>query len=441
VTDRRLDDTEDPYERVDALLRLGKFAEAIRILNIALASDPQDADLLNQLAWAHRESDDPTEAVKAAERAIAADPEFGRPYRALAWARWDLGNSRAALEAARMATRLDPEDAQSWAAIAFMAGAMGLLEEADSARREATRLEPEAPYVWLGAGSFAQGDEESAAQRRALELAPEDCMANNNYGYGLMRRGQFSDAIPYLERALIADPGSVRPLANLATALSRSGRVEEGQRIRRRLYESALQKADEALAKDPHDVRAIRRRANMLLAQNRRSNHEARELARRACELDPENPSSWSLRAQAEMSVGDLDEALRAAESGLRIEPDVPQPLEQLADVAALSGRADAARACADELVARFPGTLEALAGAAAAALAEGDYGSAQTIYTELLQLRATDCCTNVLLALTLLRAGKLEAAHRSLEDAQLTRPGCTKIAVVEREFDAARND
>ena len=122
---------EDPYERVDALLGLGKSAEAIRILTIALASDPQDADLLTQLAWAHRQAGDRVEAVRAAERAIAADPEFGRPYQILAWARWDQGNSHAALEAARTAARLDPENGYAWSAIAFMAGWMGRRDEAE----------------------------------------------------------------------------------------------------------------------------------------------------------------------------------------------------------------------------------------------------------------------------------------------------------------------
>ena len=431
---------EDPYERVDALLGLGKSAEAIRILTIALASDPQDADLLTQLAWAHRQAGDRVEAVRAAERAIAADPEFGRPYQILAWARWDQGNSHAALEAARTAARLDPENGYAWSAIAFMAGWMGRRDEAERARREATRLEPESPGVWLNAGSFGQGEDELLAQRRALELAPEESMSNNNYAFGLMRRGQFTGAIPYLERALTADPANTRAYGNLATALCRSGRVDEGLEMRRRLYAGLLQEADEALTKDPTTAWAIRQRARMLLADKRSFNDEARELARRACEVDPENPSSWSVMTLAELSVGDLEQALRAAETEARLEPDSPQGLEQFADIAVLSGNAQRARACADELSARFPGTQEARAAGAAAALAEGDYDAAEEAYSELLLVRATDCCSNALLALTLGRAGKIGSARRSLSNAKLTRPGCTKIAVVERELDAAES-
>ncbi len=438
MTNFELDDGEDPFARVGALLELGKSAEAIRLLAAALASDPEDTDLLTQLAWAHFQLLEYSQAEVAAQNAIASDPEHAPAHRALAWARWNLGDRRGALVAARTAAELDPESAHAWSAIAFIAGRMGRRREARRAGRKATALEPESPEIWLESGAFGQSDEELEAQRRALELAPEVSMSNNNYGYGLLRRGRFEEAVAFFEKALELDPGNRLALGNLARALRHCGRVEEALAAERYLDTMLLRETDSALENDPNTGWALRRQGWLLVEQGKKQ--EGLELLRRACDEDPENASTWSRRSNAELAVGNVEEARRAAEKVIVLEPDFPDGLEVLADIAVLAGDPATARACASELEQRFAGTDQMLAAAASAALAEGELELAEKTYRDLLRSRATDCCTHALLGLTLTRAGEYEAARASLETAKISHPACPKIGFVERELDAVRS-
>lgn len=71
----RLDETAALTQRAQALVDLGRPADALPLLHRALGQSPDDDDALCLLSLAHWNLAQPTEALAWAERAVAARPD------------------------------------------------------------------------------------------------------------------------------------------------------------------------------------------------------------------------------------------------------------------------------------------------------------------------------------------------------------------------------
>lgn len=106
--------------------------------------------------------------------------------------------------------RISQEQGVSAAAVTMNLGSIyeqaGLLEQAESYYREFMALDPE--YAWAY-NSLAyllieydlNVDQGVELARKALELLPDDAFILDTYGWGLYKRGQFTEALETLERA------------------------------------------------------------------------------------------------------------------------------------------------------------------------------------------------------------------------------------------------
>jgi spermidine synthase len=72
-----------------------------------------------------------------------------------------------------------------------------------------------------------QPDLAEAEFRRAIEEAPEDWVAYNNYGIFLLGRNRPSDALQQFQRAIRLNPENILGFAGMSEALQRSGRKRE----------------------------------------------------------------------------------------------------------------------------------------------------------------------------------------------------------------------
>ena len=160
--------------------------------------------------------------------------------------------SRDAIGLLERAVRLDPNFALAWAALAqaytsavdFPRSSALSLTPAELEQRiskaalRAFELAPDAPATLLAAGMVSMRNRDWAeAERRlsrAVELAgPYDYDANFVYALFLMDVGRATEAIPYEERAMRAEPLLMRPVAFLAALDEMRGELDKAEALLR----------------------------------------------------------------------------------------------------------------------------------------------------------------------------------------------------------------
>jgi Flp pilus assembly protein TadD len=103
----------------------------------------------------------------------------------------------------------------------------GMEAEAERDFRRVLELDPRSAAAHAELGVLCErnhrGTEAMGHHRQAHLLAPEEAGYTNNLAFALLLRGQPREAIPLLEEALQAEPGSARLRNNLGFALARTG--------------------------------------------------------------------------------------------------------------------------------------------------------------------------------------------------------------------------
>jgi tetratricopeptide (TPR) repeat protein len=135
-------------------------------------------------------------------------------------------------------------------------------------------------------------------------LDPKDADTENNIAVALVRAGRAEAAIPYLERALAADPDAPELHGNLGLILSRQGRFDE-----------AIPHLEKALAGgfDPENVHRALGRA---LAGKGRFDEAIPQFEAVA---KSDDPLALGALSSVYAKVGRLEDALRAARQGLAL--------------------------------------------------------------------------------------------------------------------------
>jgi tetratricopeptide (TPR) repeat protein len=86
--------------------------DAVRELESILQLQPDNAPILNNLAWQYQQLGDLNKALELATRALELDPDSGSIADTLAWIYRDLGQLDISLELLRDAGRLSPDNGE-----------------------------------------------------------------------------------------------------------------------------------------------------------------------------------------------------------------------------------------------------------------------------------------------------------------------------------------
>jgi Flp pilus assembly protein TadD len=200
--------------RIDALIDLGRYDEAVSGLRRLLASDPGAAvssDVWCRLSLANLRLDRDPEALEAAGRAAALAPDNDWPHRLASHALESLGRHDEAVRAAGEAVRLAPNVWQGHARFAATLSASGGdLGLARQAAGHAVGLAPNEPdaHSAMGLVALRQGDLETAerAFRHVLSLQPEHHSALNNLAVVQLRRHDLDGALHGFSAAIRSEP-------------------------------------------------------------------------------------------------------------------------------------------------------------------------------------------------------------------------------------------
>jgi tetratricopeptide (TPR) repeat protein len=194
----------------------------------------------------------------------------------------------------------------------------------------------------------AKGQDEAAIAewKKALEINPEDPMANNNLGTHLLKRGQLDEAIPHFEKAVALKPDYADAQNNLGIVLLQKGKVdkaiehlEKAEGINPRNTQTYYNlgaalymqgKVAETLAQwraglrvDPEDLPLLSQAAWVLATNpepSARNGSEAVELAMRAVKLTAaKDPAALDTLAAAYAEAGRFPEAVQTARQALAL--------------------------------------------------------------------------------------------------------------------------
>jgi tetratricopeptide (TPR) repeat protein len=236
--------------RGEALIAMGKNAEAEAALRQAIQIDPKSAMAYSRLARAQLALARPADAVASARKATELDDKFGEGFALLGAAivaenpkNWSDGIAQA-----QQGAFLDPENAHVQAAVAKIFEANGQLEQAASAYRRALTADPAygpARFALIQA-ELNRGNRDGAiAEARKIAAggatSPE---IEKLIGEDAVRREQYAEAIPFLERATKGLPGNPDGWAFLGRAYHAARRYDEAADAYKKAVELAPQNAN-----------------------------------------------------------------------------------------------------------------------------------------------------------------------------------------------------
>ena len=220
--------------------QLGKFALILHFaVLVACSSQPTRDDVeaqysiddLRQRAHFAQEAGAHGEAMHNYSRILGKDPEDVEALLGLGETLLAIDQPERAEEHFARVLALQPKniDAREGRAIAWLMQG----NYADS-RKSFNNLIEDGVDRWrvrncLGIIADLFGDYQVAVTnyRRAIQLAPNRVMLQNNLGYSLIMNRSFSEAESVLDKALKSSPANKRMLNNLAMAIAWQGRYEE----------------------------------------------------------------------------------------------------------------------------------------------------------------------------------------------------------------------
>ncbi len=219
--------------KAQLLSELDRHREAAALLHGLLARQPDDANVLCQLAATYLNLGEPGQTIALADQAIAHAPENEWPHRlrSIALLKYD---KRAALLAAREAATLMPEGRQALITLTNALLKNGALHEARAVSERLHTLYPDdaETYEMLASVAFAHQWWRDAERlsREALKRDAARPLPLHNLAAALFNSGQYEKAADAATRSLELDPAQaeVRILAARSAGQYLDGRISVG---------------------------------------------------------------------------------------------------------------------------------------------------------------------------------------------------------------------
>lgn len=324
----------------NALKAVGRLDDAVACYRAALAIEPDGAAALNNLGATLHAQHRLVEAEACLRQALTLRPDGPETHNNLGAVLADQGRTDAAIDNYRQAIALWPSDPRAHNNLGAALKDQGEFEAAVRSYRRAIALRPDfaAAHANLGIALRRLGrlPEADACCRKALAHQPDLLEAHDTLGATLAERGRLTEAAACYRRAIALRPNEARLHDNLGTVLKAQG-----------LLDAAVISFRSAVGRLPDFANAHHNLGMALLARGDMAEgwreYEWRwrteplvEARRRFTQPQwrGEPAAGRTLLIHAEQGFGDTIQFCRyarlAAEQGLRVIMQVPQPLRRL---------------------------------------------------------------------------------------------------------------
>jgi tetratricopeptide (TPR) repeat protein len=293
-----------------ALKAAGRYEEAKRAYLQAIrldGSSPLARIGLGELLMAEGH---PEQAVDEYAFVLRRCPAMAAAHLGIGHALACMGRNAEALEAYERALTFAPKRPEAEFAAGFVLVRLGRLEDAERRYRRVLMLRPDFAAAWMNLGCLLREEgreaHAEAALRRAVELRPE--MSVGWLNLALLKREQriFNEAEAHLERAFALDPEKAETL--VAWCQFQAAKKDQA---------GAWEWLRWALARAPANAEAVNMCGILMHAEGRFS--EAIEAFERAEALG--SKAAASNRGNSLLDLGKMDEALRAQEAAVELDP------------------------------------------------------------------------------------------------------------------------
>ncbi|MBZ0222332.1 MAG: tetratricopeptide repeat protein [Dokdonella sp.] len=387
------------------LQRQGRLEEAEQGYRALFEREPDNTDAVFMLGVVRLMRDDAAEAERCFERAVTAKPDIADLHLNLAVARYRAGKHELAERGYEQTLKLDPNALGAHIGLGQIMLNRGEEARAENHFRIALRA-GEDGHALTGLGNIMalRGDWDAALRylTRAVELIPNNAMAQYLLGQTFARKGLLTFARQALERCL-----QLAPALHEAHAWLAEVQMHEGQPRAAEAHYLHL------LSVPGYELRAHAGLGDVARAENRME--DAVTHYRAAIEIDPRQPTPMRMLTVALAALGRNDEVAQTFADYLALVPDDDEVREIRADVLAAIGRNAEASAEWDVLVRRKPALATGHARAAGLKEQQGLFDAALDHALQALALDAGDVDARLVLARGQSRKGEYTAAAKTL--------------------------
>lgn len=333
---KRYDEAEQVYQEIlqadpanttarttlgDLYAQLERLPEAIDQYGQAVRSNPDDLQAAAQLGKAYLRVGQISQAATIAQELVQRHPDAAQSHILAARVADAQGNASAALAKYEQAAALASDNPAVQVELAEALQAAGRLAEAAAAYDAALAADQRSVNALVGLARLntRQGadDQAEALLRQALEIDSESLAVQAALGRSLLNQGRAGEAIPLLEAARAQQPEHPTALPDLADAYLAVGRLDEGLALYRQMLGSS---GDATLT----TARALLRAGQV---------EPALQLYQRYVVEYPADAQARTALANAYRQDGRTELALQAYAEASQIDPNLPDPLLQQADL------------------------------------------------------------------------------------------------------------
>ncbi len=312
----------DPTALSDQALELAqqkRFAEAAQLWNQALELDPDFFPALFNLGLMNVQQGKFSAGESFLAKAAAADKKDFNSRYLLGLARSKQEKRDEALRAWREALAIQPNQVKLMQVMSVEYGIGRYHLEAAALAERAMRLNPKDPALhFLAITAYRQAGELEKGRevaRLAAGRFPDSARAQFEYGWHLLKAGEYDAALPLIKKAMELDPDYEEPYFYYGDWLVNQGRYEEAAPLLRRAIEIL-----------PGYIPARVRLGRALMGSGKLEDAVV-ELAK-AVEQEPRHPQPHLLLSQIYFRQKDLKKAAAAKRESLRLRRENPKYLE-----------------------------------------------------------------------------------------------------------------
>jgi Flp pilus assembly protein TadD len=227
------------YDTLSALVRLHvarkQQVEALVLLNSAVERDPKNAPILNLLGDLYFAQHDSAHALDAWTRALAVAPNWWVLHRNIGFAKLSSGDVPGSISEYETALKASPGEIQIISELASLYETHGRADDAISLYEGAYRLHPHVPAVANDLAMLLVNHRtDRASLDRARDLTADfasstDGTLLDTNGWVRFKRGEYSEALPVLGRAVDRAPNSKEIRYHLGMAELHAGQTERAR--------------------------------------------------------------------------------------------------------------------------------------------------------------------------------------------------------------------
>ena len=315
---------EFDLRRAELLIMDNRFKDALSIISVVEAIDPNNTDILVLKASVYSRTSDHQAAINLLFRALA-EAEYKSGIRLLlAYEYQSLGANEKAIAELKHALLEDHENLDVLYELAFLYDTQGDMEGGIEFFKSFTDKHPYSDHAWFNLGVFYGriGDLPNTIWALDLCVTIDDThfLAHMELGDSYMLVEEWEMAEEHFNRARELDPDNSEPLIGLAECLEGRGLIAEAFAAYKHISEI--------------DANAAEAWFGMAVIKERLEEFNlCFDLIDRAIEIDPNQSEYWVFLADLEAYHGNIGQADQAYGEAIRLNPDDLDAWCQLADL------------------------------------------------------------------------------------------------------------